>query len=163
MKAVILFISVLLVCLLMAGCSKDSSPISGKMPPISLPNLEGKTINIKNYDDDLLLLVFWATWCQPCIMEIPSLVEINSKYKSKGLRLVSILTDNPGINQIYSLKENFNINYEILLGKESQFRIIAALPTSFLIGKGGKVLEKIEGAVPAYMLVSKIESHLPGS
>ncbi len=160
MKAVILFISALLFIL--TGCSDNSPPISGKMPPISLPNLEGKTVHIKNYDDDLLLLVFWATWCQPCIMEIPSLVEINAKYKPRGLRLVSILTDNPGTDRIYSLKKSFNINYEILLGNESQFGAIVALPTSFIIRKGGKVLEKIEGVMPAYMLISKIESHLPG-
>jgi thiol-disulfide isomerase/thioredoxin len=148
----------------LTGCSNDEPPISGKLRPIQLKNLEGLEINL-DYNDELLLLVFWATWCQPCLLEIPVLNELNVKYQGSGLRIVSILTDDPGIEIISNIKRTFEINYEILLGSEmlaSQYGI-SAFPTSFLVIKGGKLVEKMIGLTPDNLYESKIQTHLPGS
>ena len=152
------------LCLILWGCSENDAPISGKLKTISLKNVEGQEVNI-DFNDELLLLVFWATWCQPCIMEIPSLNAVNAKYKNKGLRVVSILTDNPGIENIRSLKKSFRVNYEVLLGDENlaaQYGIVA-FPTSFLVIKGGKLVDKMMGLTPDYLFDSKIQAYLPGA
>ncbi|MFC1584474.1 TlpA family protein disulfide reductase [Fibrobacterota bacterium] len=149
----------------LAGCGESELPITGKIPPITLNNLNGKTVEIKKYDDGLVLLVFWATWCKPCLMEIPVLKELNRDFSPRGLRIVSILCDNPGMEKIVSLKNGYGIDYEILMGSEkfsSRFGI-QAFPSSLLIGKGGKLLDKMEGALPADMFKSRIKAHLPGS
>lgn len=104
--------------LFFTGCSVDNTPISGEIPSLSLPNLRGEVIDIGKDTNKVLLLVFWATWCQPCIMEIPSLVAINNRYKDRSFQLISVLTDEPGIMAIQNIKNNFGINYNILLGDE---------------------------------------------
>ena len=65
-----------------SGCGQNEKAISGKAPEIQLPNYQGQTKNYP-YQDKVTLLVFWATWCQPCLMEIPSLNSLQEKCGEK--------------------------------------------------------------------------------
>ncbi len=152
------------ISVILFSCSSDTRPISGKVPDLSLKNIYGKTISLKNYEKDLILLVFWATWCQPCIMEIPTLVNLNSEFKNRGLRIISVVTDERlNMEQLMAISKQFGINYEILIGSPQtlmDFGGVQALPTSLLLGPNNKILEKMEGMVPEYLLRSKILPHL---
>jgi thiol-disulfide isomerase/thioredoxin len=156
---------IICLCLFVSDCAEDKTPISGEIPSLSLPNLRGDIIDIHKDTSELLLLVFWATWCQPCIMEIPSLITINNRYKDRSFRLISVLTDEPGTKTILKISNEFGINYDILLGEERtgiKFGV-RALPTLLLVGRNRKILYKSEGMTPEYILDSKIQSFLSNS
>lgn len=138
------------LCLGLGGC-KEERPISGKAPSLSLKNYSGETFTMAGDGKDVTLLVFWATWCQPCLMEMPTLVKLHSKYQDRNFRVVSINVDDPEGKKVRTIARNYGINYEMLVGNESvmkQFGGVQALPTSFLIGRDGRIREKLQGLYP---------------
>lgn len=127
-------------------------PVPEHLPDITLPTLEGKSFSLGRGDSLVTLLVFWATWCQPCIAEIPHLTEFHEKYREKGFRVVSINIDDPEGEKIPAFVERFGINYPLLIDdegrSEAQLGGIDALPTSFLIDRNGRVARKLQGLHP---------------
>ena len=140
--------------LLLAGC-QDKQPISGKAPAISLKTYAGETYTVAGGGKQATLLVFWATWCQPCLMEIPTLVKLHGKYRDKNFRVVSINVDDPEGQKVRSIATRFGITYPVLIGNEEvmkQFGGVQALPTSFLIGRDGRIRRKLQGLYPEEQL-----------
>jgi thiol-disulfide isomerase/thioredoxin len=158
----ILFI---LICGLLAGCKKDPKKglEPGQIPPVSLTTLEGKTFTFGPEDGKVTLVVFWATWCQPCLMEIPSLVEWHEKYRDRGFRVVSINIDDNEGQKMAAIYQKYNINYPLLMDEgtsEQKFGGLQALPTSFLLGKDGKVVKTFVGLYPAKVVEAAILKEL---
>jgi thiol-disulfide isomerase/thioredoxin len=136
--------------ILLLAC-QEKRPITGKVPTVALKSYSGETITLGGEDDAVTLLVFWATWCQPCLMEMPTLVKLHDKYRDRKFRVVSINVDDPEGQKVKSIARDFGINYPVLIGNEEimkQFGGITALPTSFLIGRDGRIREKIQGLYP---------------
>ena len=143
-------------CILLPGC-QDKRPISGKAPTLSLKSFSGETYTVAGDDKDVTLLVFWATWCRPCLMEVPTLVKLHDKYRDRNFRVVSINVDDPEGKKVKSIAREYGITYPILIGNEDimkQFGGVQALPTSFLIGRDGHIRQKLQGLYP--------EEHLDG-
>jgi thiol-disulfide isomerase/thioredoxin len=146
-----LLTSVSLGMLLLLGGCRDDRPISGKAPTLALKTYTGETLTVSGSDKDVTLLVFWATWCQPCLMEVPTLVKLHDKYRDKNFRVVSINVDDPEGKKVNAIVGRFGINYPVLIGNEDvmkQFGGVQALPTSFLIGRDGRIREKLQGLYP---------------
>ena len=138
------------VALLFIAC-EEKKPITGKVPTVALKSYSGETYTVAGDDKEVTLLVFWATWCQPCLMEMPSLVKLHDKYRDRKFRVVSINVDDPEGQKVKSIARNFGINYPVLIGNEEvmkQFGGVTALPTSFLIGRDGRIREKLQGLYP---------------
>ncbi|MDQ3001455.1 MAG: TlpA family protein disulfide reductase [Fibrobacterota bacterium] len=136
--------------LLLSGC-QENRPISGKVPTISLKSHSGETYTLAGEDKVVTLLVFWATWCQPCLMEMPALVKLHGKYRDRNFRVVSINVDDPEGQKVKSISREYGINYPVLIGNEDvmkQFGGVTALPTSFLIDRDGRIREKLQGLHP---------------
>ncbi|MEO7426771.1 MAG: TlpA disulfide reductase family protein [Fibrobacteria bacterium] len=136
--------------ILLAGC-QEKRAISGKVPTLSLKNFSGETFTLAGEDKDVTLLVFWATWCQPCLMEVPTLVKFHEKFRDRNFRVVSVNVDDPEGQKVKAIVRNYGINYPVLIGNEDvmkQFGGIVALPTSFLIGRDGRIREKLQGLRP---------------
>lgn len=134
----------------LSGC-KDERPISGKAPTVSLKSYSGETFTVAGNGKDVTLLVFWATWCQPCLMEMPSLVKLHGKYKGRNFQVVSINVDDPEGKKVRAIARDYGLNYPILVGNDEimkQFGGVQALPTSFIIGKDGRIREKLQGLYP---------------
>lgn len=150
--------------LLVVNCGKSSTPISGEIPDLSLSTETGESFALKKKLSQVNLLVFWATWCQPCLMEIPSLISLHQKYQSQGFQVISILVDDPEGDKASTLRKNFEMNYPILLSPDeetlNQFGGIRALPTAFFLDQNGKYLEKLEGLTPEFVLDEKIKTYL---
>jgi thiol-disulfide isomerase/thioredoxin len=141
---------------LQTGCG-DKQTISGKAPSLALQTYSGETFTMTGNDQNVTLLVFWATWCRPCLMEVPTLVKLHDKYRDKNFRVVSINVDDPEGKKVKSIAKEFGITYPILIGNDEvmrQFGGVQALPTSFLIGRDGRIREKLQGLYP--------EEHLDG-
>jgi thiol-disulfide isomerase/thioredoxin len=160
------FFPLLLLTALLAltGCKKQEKKLEvGQIPPVSLTTLEGKTYTFSSEDDQVTLVVFWATWCRPCLMEIPDLMALHERYGDRGFRVVSINIDDPEGQKMAAIYQEYNINYPMLMDdgtSEQKFGGLRALPTSFLLGRDGKVRKIMEGLYPAQVVEKAIVREL---
>jgi thiol-disulfide isomerase/thioredoxin len=160
-----LLTSVCLGMLLLLGGCRDDRPISGKAPTVSLKTYTGEAFTLAGGEQGVTLLVFWATWCQPCLREVPTLVKLHDKYRDKNFRVVSINVDDPEGKKIKAIVREFGITYPVLIGNEEvmkQFGGVQALPTSFLIGRDGRIRERLQGLYPEDRLDGFVSAALAG-
>jgi peroxiredoxin len=118
-------------------------------PAFQLPNLSGKSVSLKDFKGKVVILDFWATWCPPCRMEIPGFIDLQKSYGAKGLQVVGVALDQP--DRVKSFVAANGINYPVVLGNNqivSSYGGITGIPTTFLIDKEGRIVEKFEGMRP---------------
>lgn len=115
----------------------------------TLKNEYNVPVKMSDFKGKVLLLNFWATWCGPCKSEIPSFVELYSKYKDKGLVIVGVsIDDSP--EQLQSFMKQFRMNYPVLQMKpevEDFWGPFYGYPTTFLIARDGSICTKHLGPV----------------
>jgi len=95
-----------------------------------------------------VLLNFWATWCEPCKIEMPWFVELQKQYGPEGLQIVGVAMDDSSQQDISKFARNMGVNYPILIGKEAvgdSYGGLQFLPATFYIDRDGKVVDKIFG------------------
>jgi len=95
-----------------------------------------------------VLLNFWATWCQPCKIEMPWFAELQKQYGPQGLQIVGIAMDDASPKEIAEFAHDLGVNYPILIGKEevgNAYGGVQFLPATFYIGRDGKVVDKVFG------------------
>jgi peroxiredoxin len=127
----------------------QSNDWKGKSAPeFSLESLDGRTVRLADYRGKGVLLNFWATWCQPCKIEMPWFEELQKEYGSQGLQVVGIAMDDASKEDIAKFAKEMGVNYPILLGKESvgdAYGGVQFLPSTFFIDRDGKVVDRIFG------------------
>jgi thiol-disulfide isomerase/thioredoxin len=117
-------------------------------PDFTLQTLDGKDMRLSDLRGKAVLLNFWATWCGPCKIETPWLVELQKEYGSQGLQVLGIAMDDSGKDDIEKFAKDMGVNYPVLLGKEAvgdAYGGVPALPESFFIGRDGKIVDRIIG------------------
>jgi thiol-disulfide isomerase/thioredoxin len=117
-------------------------------PDFTLQTLDGKNMSLSELRGKAVLLNFWATWCGPCKIETPWLVELQREYGSQGLQVVGVAMDDSGKEDIEKFAHEMGVNYPVLLGKEAvgdAYGGVPALPESFFIGRNGKIVDRIIG------------------
>jgi cytochrome c biogenesis protein CcmG/thiol:disulfide interchange protein DsbE len=134
--------------------------------------LDSKDVSLADLKGKVVLVNFWATWCDPCRVEIPWLIEMQAKYGSRGFTVVGTAMDDEGKSTVapFVEKERFDVggrqlpmSYPIWLGSDEaadKFGGILGYPTSFLISRDGKQVEKYQGLLNYDQLVKDIESQL---
>ena len=127
---------------------------------------------IAQYKGKVVLVNFWATWCQPCKIEIPWLIEFNQKYGPKGLVILGVAMDDEGKKAVepFVQKQQFTVNgqpaqmnYTILLGSDKiadKFGGLIGLPTSVLYSRDGKKIKTIIGLINYDDLSKALQSQL---
>jgi thiol-disulfide isomerase/thioredoxin len=121
---------------------------SAPAPDFTLESLDGKSLRLSDLRGKAVLLNFWATWCGPCRIETPWLVELQKQYGSQGLQVIGVAMDDSGKEDIAKFAKDMGVNYPVLLGKEAvgdAYGGVPALPESFFIGRDGKIVDKIIG------------------
>jgi len=118
-----------------------------KAPQFSIRADNGKTVTARDFGGKLLLLNFWATWCQPCVQEVPSLEQLETSLGPKGLVVLGVSEDED--QQAYrAFLDRFHVTYltarEPDKGIKTKYGTIQ-IPESYLIDEKGKVVEKIVG------------------
>jgi len=141
-------------------------------PEIKLKDLKDKDVALADYQGKVVLLNFWATWCDPCRIEIPWLIDLQAKYESRGFTVVGVAMDDEGKSVVAPFidKERFAvdgkqlpIDYPILIGNDEvgeKFGGILGYPTSFLISRDGMQVMKIQGLRSYDELAKAIEDQL---
>lgn len=158
MRETILFsvlILVVLFCCLSCTKSEDEATSAqktglkvGQLPPdFETESLDGQTIRLSDYKGKVVLLDFWATWCPPCVHEMPSVVAAYNKYHSQGFEIIGISLDRDKAKLRNFIKDN-NVEwiqiFDIDNGDDSIASVykINAIPTPILIDKEGKIFDK---------------------
>lgn len=117
-------------------------------PNFTLQTLDGKDVSLADFRGKAVLVNFWATWCGPCKIETPWLVELQNEYGSQGLQVVGVAMDDSGKDEIAKFAKDMGVNYPVLIGKESvgdAYGGVPALPESFFVGRDGKIVDRILG------------------
>ena len=115
-----------------------------------LVDASGKHVSLEEYRGKVIFINFWATWCAPCIVEIPWFIEFQKKYGPQGFEVVGISLDETGAKDVAPFVKKRGMNYAVLLGDENvatQFGGILGLPTSFLIDRNGNYYSMHRGLV----------------
>jgi thiol-disulfide isomerase/thioredoxin len=113
-------------------------------PPFAVKGMDGKTVSLAGAHGKVVLLNFWATWCGPCRMEVPDLVELQKKYQDR-LQVIGLVVDDADEDAVRKFAKRYDINYPVAMATDEmrfQFGGVPALPTSFIIDAEGRVVQK---------------------
>ena len=116
-----------------------------KAPPLSDPTLDGKTLALSGLAGKVVLVDFWATWCDPCREEIPDLVKLRDRLKDKGFEIFGVSMDEGGAKAVQRFVAKQPISYPLVLNggeRPPKGWVVPGLPTAYLIGRHGEVLKR---------------------
>ena len=119
-------------------------------PPLQAQDLLGRAVNKENWAGKVVLVNFWATWCPPCRVEIPELLELKKEYKDR-LEIVGISEDDDPPENVLKFARQKGMTYPIVMATPElveSYGGVPALPTSFVIDTQGRVVQKHSGLYP---------------
>ena len=137
----------------MFSCTSEAPvnvPTGTEGPDFELENIAGGTTKSAELKGKVSVIDIWATWCEPCITEIPKFNRLQEEYKNRDVRVVGITVVSPHADIAPKAKE-YDIKYTVLVGDEpvvDGFGGIIGWPTTFVLTKNWKVYKKYVGALP---------------
>ena len=131
-------------------------------PDFSLVDVSGHKLILSSYRGKVILLDFWATWCDPCREEIPRFVELQNKYRDRGLQIIGISMDDTP-EPVRDFYRQFKMNYPVAVGNAKIGELyggVLGLPIAFLIDREGRIYSKHVGATEISVLENEIKALL---
>jgi cytochrome c biogenesis protein CcmG, thiol:disulfide interchange protein DsbE len=143
---------------------QPAAVVNAPAPDFSLPDLTGGHLELSSYRGKVVLLNFWATWCDPCRDEIPHFVDLQNKYGRQGLQIVGVSMDD-GPEPVRDFYKRFAMNYPVVMGNARTGELyggILGLPIAFLVGRDGRIYRKYIGATDIAAVETDIAKLLQG-
>lgn len=128
----------------------ETLAVLGSAPAWKLTALDGSAIGSESLKGKVVVVDFWATWCGPCIHEIPGYVALQKKYADRGLVIVGLSVDQKGEAAVNPFAKKMGVNYPLALADSEiieAFGGFEAIPTTFLIDREGKIRHRKTGAM----------------
>ncbi len=138
---------------------KENFSIPGKPPGVSinlpapdfsLPMLDGKTARLSDYKGRVVLVNIWATWCPPCLSEMPSMEKLYQRFKDKDFQILAVSIDATGTDGVAPFIKNHNLSFPVLIDSKGMINKLyrtTGVPESFIINKKGLIVKKIIGPI----------------
>ena len=136
--------ALILICLLFVTATAQQ-PAS--VPQLSLPELDGRTLRSEDLKDKIVVIDFWATWCENCVSEIPEFNKLEKEYSSRGVKVIGLAVQSGWASDIQKFAKQYNMRYTVLVGNDdsvSDFGVIS-FPNTYVIGPGWKLYKKYSG------------------
>jgi len=131
----------------------------GEAPGFQKKSIGGRTIRLSDYQGQVVVLNFWATWCAPCRREIPALMELHEEYKGR-MTIIGFALDEEGNEVVRPYAEAMNINYPVVLDDYSygdKLGGIFMVPTTFIIDQAGIITARRIGEISKDDIANRIE------
>ncbi|MFT5131768.1 MAG: peroxiredoxin [Gammaproteobacteria bacterium] len=132
--------------------ARNDNIIGSMRPDFTLTDVAEQQRNISEWDGKVLAINFWATWCPPCIKEIPEFIELQHKYQKQGLQFIGIALQRA--EEVTEFITEYGMNYPVLAGEmevieiaESYGNAIGALPYTVIIDRTGHIHYVKQGAL----------------
>jgi thiol-disulfide isomerase/thioredoxin len=154
------------------GKSATSSGPHPEEPDVSFKNLQDQDVSLAGLKGKVVIVNFWATWCEPCRVEIPWMIGFQQKYADKGLTILGVAMDDEGKSVVapYVQRTQFDVNghsmtmnYPIVIGNDdiaAKFGGLLGFPTTIVISRDGKVQKRFIGLADEDELEKQIKSLL---
>jgi len=139
-------------------------PLSALAVDMPLTDINGNKVNLESYRGKWVVVNYWATWCPPCIVEMPELQSFHDEHVKKDALVIGINTELIGKQQLRSFLEDYFITYPIVNSKptqQSELGLIPGLPTTFLVTPEGEVVARQVGPVTRDMIEQFMKNWQP--
>jgi thiol-disulfide isomerase/thioredoxin len=126
---------------------EDRKPV----PEFTVTDLTGRTMRSSDWAGKVVLINFWATWCMPCRVEIPDLVELQDKYRDQ-LVVIGVSEDEDGVEKVQAFAREHKVNYPVVMATpelRTIFPNVEALPTTFVLDRDGRLAQRTVGLLNA--------------
>jgi thiol-disulfide isomerase/thioredoxin len=140
-------------------------PWNDATPPLVLKDLDGKSFDLNKFRGKVVIVNFMATWCVPCVEEMPSLQKLRERLRGKGLEVVAVNTGESE-SKVSQFAQNLRIKFPVLLDPEEDVKAawkVYGIPATFIVGTDGKIAYRVLGEIDWLdtEAVALIESLLP--
>ena len=166
------------LALVWAGCGRGEGEQTfeavsrhdlGSAPGFTLADLNGDPVALSDFAGQPIVLDFWATWCPPCVEEVPSFVELYDENRGRGLVVLGVaLRDKP--EDVRAFAQTHGVTYPMLLGEDAVVDSIVEgyggieyIPTTFFIRRDGTIAQRVEGLHSKEQLKQLVRLILPPS
>jgi len=143
----------------------ETSSVPSTLPEFNLPDLSGRQHNISEWKGKVLVLNFWATWCPPCLKEIPDFIALQQQYADKDVQFIGIALEDKEPVATYAAATK--INYPILLGGDNGIVLaqqlgnnVGAVPYTLIVDRQGQIMHRHSGELSKEQLLEIIAPFL---
>ena len=154
--AVIIFVALTVLVIILSLKLNDSAEFSNQVaiesgipaPDFTFPGLDGKMVSLSDYKGKVVLVNIWATWCPPCVDEMPSMEKLYRKFKGENFEILAVSIDEPGPKAVAPFMEKTRLTFPALIDSKGAIKPvyrISGIPESFIIDKHGILIKKIVG------------------
>jgi peroxiredoxin len=128
---------------------QKKSAVGYLAPDFSLRNLKGNYQSLDSFSGQVVVLNFWATWCVPCRVEMPSFEKLYRRYRSEGLTVLAVTLDKKSEKNIKSFVEEYELSFPVLLDEEEKVERLypsMTIPFTYVIDRKGRIVARVDGA-----------------
>lgn len=125
------------------AATRKSEGERNKAPGFTLKDLSGNAVKLSDFEGNVVLLNFWATWCGPCRVEIPEFIRLREQYHTRGFEIIGISLDDEDAREgVAAFARRLNINYPIVIGTAETVEAYGpmnAIPTTLILDRQGRI------------------------
>jgi len=127
----------------------EGARVGYRAPNFRLKNLKGEEVSLAGEKGKVVFLNFWATWCVPCKIEMPSMEDLYKDFKDRGLEILAVSNDLQGASVVKPFVDEMGLTYPVLVDPDfhvNEKYLIRTVPTSIIVGRDGVITHILVGA-----------------